>query len=156
MDADDHHRGVDAEVLAANTSIGNMTVGNSSISPGPRRVIRLIPAPHTTWKFQIRSTFGTSRDVQAIPPARVWSGVHEPVPQEVVPAAEADNSPENGSIGAIVQVHRPFAVQFEPIRDEPAHLRVEAEVLDVADRPFRSQASRATTSAPASGRRPVR
>ena len=38
-------------------------------------------------------------------------------------------------MGAIVHVRRPFAVQFEPVRDEPAHLRVKAKVLDVADRP---------------------
>ena len=51
-----------------------------------------------------------------------------------MPAADADNPAENGGMGAIVHMRRPFAVQFEPVRDEPAHLRVEAEVLDVADR----------------------
>ena len=51
-----------------------------------------------------------------------------------MPAADADNPAENGGIGPIGHVGRPFAVQFEPVRDEPAHLRVEAEVLDVADR----------------------
>ena len=51
-----------------------------------------------------------------------------------MPAADADDAAENGGVGAIVHVRRPFAVQFEPVRDEPAHLRVEADVLDVADR----------------------
>ena len=51
-----------------------------------------------------------------------------------MPAADADNPAENGGMGAIVHMRRPFAVQFEPVRDEPAHLRVEAKVLDVADR----------------------
>ena len=51
-----------------------------------------------------------------------------------MPAADADNSPENGGIRAIVHVRRPFAVQFEPVGDEPAHLRVEAEVLNIGDR----------------------
>ena len=69
--ADDHHRGIDAEVLAASAGVGDVVVAELQHQPRPRRVIRLIPAPHTTWKFQIRSTSGTSRDVQAIPPARV-------------------------------------------------------------------------------------
>ena len=50
-------------------------------------------------------------------------------------------------------MRRPFAVQFEPVRDEPAHLRVEAEVLDVADRPVVAGPAVQPRVPPASGQR---
>ena len=48
-------------------------------------------------------------------------------------AADADEAAEYGGVGAIVHVRRPFTVQLEPVRDEPAHLRIKPDVLDVAD-----------------------
>jgi hypothetical protein len=51
-----------------------------------------------------------------------------------MPAADAQDAAENGRVGAIVHVRRPLTVQLKPIRDEPAHLRIEADVLDIADR----------------------
>jgi hypothetical protein len=70
-----------------------------------------------------------------------------------MPAADADKSPENGGMGAIVHVRRPFAVQFEPVRDEPADLRVEAEVLNVADRLAVARPAAQPRVPPASGQR---
>ena len=68
--AGDNHRGIDAEV-AASAGVGDVVVAELQHQPGaPARDLFSMPAPHTTWKFQIWSTSGTWSDVQAIPPAR--------------------------------------------------------------------------------------
>jgi hypothetical protein len=72
MDADDHHRGVNAEVLAAGAGVGDMVVAELQHQPRPAAGDALdTRAPHTGWKFQTRSTSGASSDVQTMPPPSV-------------------------------------------------------------------------------------
>ena len=134
VNAGDRHRGVDAEVFAASAGVGDMVVAELQHQPRPAASNTFdTPAPH---HLEIPDPVDL-RHLEGRPghPAG-QSGVRRPRPvsQEVVPAADADNAAENGGIGPMVQVGRPLAVQFEPVRDEPAHLRIEAEVLNVAGR----------------------
>src|SRR5262245_23095113 len=51
------------------------------------------------------------------------------VSQEVMTAADAEDTAEHGNVWAIVDVHGPLTVQLEPVRHEPTHLRIEPDVL---------------------------